>query len=361
MVWEDMEEFEALLAPYIKEKMFTHSFAEIGHLEAANPIFSHHVYPDDRRIFDLASLTKALSTTPLIHNYLKSHKLGFETLVGDFPGTQDLSVPLKDLSIQSLLEHRSGLPAWRNFYVNVAGETNYIKPRLIKRLNHASLAINPKKPELYSDVGFLLLGFLLEQAVGKPLAQQFEEFCVTKLHKAPSLFPLGYQSQLESLDLPKNSVPTSFCAIRKRMLCGEVHDENAFALGGACSHAGLFSTGPGLVSFLKSLWSHPDSHGMVSAQLNGIKDPPKSSNMTGSVGNGSLLGWRQGADPSSELFARGLSAGHMGFTGTAFWITRDRYYGIFLTNRICSGRVNLQFKQVRRTVFEFLGRQIPSD
>ena len=136
----------------------SHCYVELGHLAKPDPqlVFEH--YPDERRIFDIASLTKALVTTPLVHKMCKTHDLGFEAKVGDFYGVEDLDLKLQSLTIRSLLEHRSGLPAWRNFYVDVEGEDD-AKSRLFERLNHTATQVDPQKTEVYSDVGFILLGY----------------------------------------------------------------------------------------------------------------------------------------------------------------------------------------------------------
>jgi CubicO group peptidase (beta-lactamase class C family) len=151
-----------------------------------------------------------------------------------------------------------------------------------------------------------------------------------------------FQNLLEELGLPSKAlffpspsdrglgifVPTSYCPLRCRILCGEVHDENAAALAGVAGHAGLFGSGESLLLFLKAL-----NHSILGAKLietNGLYlsdqgDP--------------LMGWRQGSHRHGRGFAQGFGMGHLGFTGTAFFIDHlTGRYVICLTNRVISGR-----------------------
>ena len=212
-----------------------------------------------------------------------------------------------------------------------------------------------KKPA-YSDVGFLALGILLERSYHNDIATVFYGLC-----KDPNWFSPGsqqgyrhfvYGADLKSVDQASRAVSTGFCNVRQRQLTGEVYDENAWALGGRCPHAGLFGTGEDVVTWLRALATSPAGSSMLRSQAAEIREGE----------NDSLLGWRQGADPVAAAFGGGKAMGHLGFTGTAFWVTASDHtdkpdrYAVILTNRTISGRVNPAIKAFRRDCLELLWR-----
>jgi CubicO group peptidase (beta-lactamase class C family) len=284
----------------------------------------HEDYADRRRVFDLASLTKALVTTPL------AFKVGAtDGTVGSLLGEKahDLRPELRALTLKSLLRHESGLPAWRNFYV--------CRTPLVEGLNRAADAIDAKKPQVYSDIGFLLLGLVIERLGGAGLATQFDQLATPGLHYATRL-----------ANLADDAITTGYCAIRQRQLVGEVHDENCWSLGGETAHAGVFGSGPALVAYLRQFAATDLGRRVISANAAARGEPP----------NQPCMGWRQGADQTASGFHGGAAMGHMGFTGTAFWLYPETgEYAMLLTNRIVSARVNPAISAMRRAVFTAFG------
>lgn len=339
--------------------LLTHAVALYGCLDDSAPQFLYRHVPQGRDIFDLASMTKALVTTPLVFRSLKSLGLGFDVTLGQWLGSSAklLDPRLQRLTVKSLLQHESGLPAWRNFWIchlgvdspEVLCDPVRIRERLLLGVNRAAEQLETgTRRQVYSDVGFLLLGFCLSETSGRPLAELFSDLLQKELNVASDGLELSFGVESHKL---LRAVPTAYCAFRNRHLVGEVHDENAASLGGVQGHAGLFGTGEGVALFLHALARSSLGIEVLDRNADALVLPP------GDPPNEGLLGWRQGADPSSYPFAKGASMGHMGFTGVAFWVCpRARDYAILLTNRVCSGRNRPGIAALRRDVFTALAQ-----
>ncbi len=272
--------------------------------------------------FDLASLTKPLFT---LREVLRAVEEGLLDL--DDPLSQHLPEmlwlkdhPLKGVSVRALLAHAAGLPAWEALYTWGAGEG--LRARV---LQHPW----PLEEPGYSDIGDILLGLLLERLRGKPLAA----------------FPLP--EGLSFSPPPERSVATELCPWRKRVLRGEVHDENAFALGGAGGHAGLFGTLGGvldqLAAILQGTW-------LSRAALEEMQRPHGER----------LLGWerkRPGWHGGSLASERAF--GHTGFTGVGVWVDPERGYAwALLTNAIHPTRHRPSLAPLRRAVGNALAAEV---
>lgn len=355
------------------EKVFTHAYAATGTLGLGDQVQEAFVLPHGECVFDLASTTKALVTTPLYFNERLKNGLDFHQSIGDWLGKKanDLSPILRGLSIRSLLRHESGLPAWRNFWVcHLAIDPPHeqtqemFHARLVEGLNRAASAVgvaannkDGEKKQIYSDLGYLLLGLALERVRERSLNQLFSEFCSSEFKGQMAGSRLAYGSELRrSLGRSLvDFVPTAYCAIRRRELRGEVHDENCASLGGETAHSGLFGTGPELCSYLKLLAASPT--GKLLLRENAAEIVKSNLGRT----NDSLLGWRQGSDSVASAFGFGCSMGHYGFTGTAFWVEPTSEpigmwrFVTLLTNRVFFGRVPDKGRgigPVRREVLE---------
>ncbi len=335
----------------------THGYCTYGNIASPEPSYSYLLSPDGRDVFDLASLTKALVTTPLLYALKVDGKLDFSSRLADWlrgDKLADLDRVLQELSVLELLRHQSGLPAWRNFWINHLGvespdrlnSPQRIKFRTVAALNRAAKDLSSSKAQVYSDVGFILLGLCLERVEGLDLMVQFERFTNSLGVDARNL-PLDFGPGLNVKD---RSVPTGECKLRRRELYGEVHDENCASLGGIAGHAGLFGTGEALGRFLHLL-SRSRAGALLLKENAAARILP-----VGTSANESLIGWRQGADPSSLPFGDGAAIGHMGFTGVAFWLCPESgQYAILLTNRVLAGRLRPGIASLRREVFSVLG------
>ena len=365
------KDVNATLLAWSQKGLFTHAFAAAGDLTAPLPSVRGLLSPDGRDIFDLASMTKALVTTPAVFNLCQNQEWTMDRPIGDAPLARrhperfiGLPEALLALTPRQLLRHESGLPAWRNFYVQCSagpGDAPFRRPLAQAIASYAmgskaifkNGAITPPKA-IYSDVGFLALGILLEASYDSNISDIFRSLCKDHKWLSTAFVQLTYGPDLAQDDRQKKAVPTGFCKVRDRNLVGEVYDENAWALGGRCAHAGLFGTGDALMGFIKRLSASSSGRAMMEAQTSEIGSPE----------NASLLGWRQGGDPAAMPFGGGKSMGHLGFTGTAFWITpadhpeKPLRYGIVLTNRTISGRINPAIKDCRRELFQLLWQSV---
>jgi CubicO group peptidase (beta-lactamase class C family) len=345
-----LKEIGEIFAKNRRAGLFTHGYVAFGSLEDERPSYVHQELPDGRDVFDLASLTKALVTTVLCFHLKNKGELDFSRTLEEWLGkdkVSDLAPELRQLTVLSLLRHDSGLPAWRNFWINHLGVDSPDRTADLRRgrhlmvevLNRSALPLKPSLGQVYSDVGFILLGLCLERATGENEMMLFDGI-------RPKNLLLGYGP---SLDISSRAVPTAECKLRRKLLQGEVHDENCASVGGVSGHAGLFGTGEALARYLHLLAQSPAGKQLLEenarARILPVQTPP----------NEALLGWRQGADPSSLPFGNGSAMGHMGFTGVAFWVCPDSgHYAILLTNRVISGRLNPGIAAMRRAVFTAL-------
>jgi CubicO group peptidase (beta-lactamase class C family) len=253
-------------------------------------------------LFDLASLTKVLFTVPEVLRLVEDGLADLDDPLGRFfpemAWMQNGELPKRTL--RQLLTHTAGLPAWAPIY------TWGTAPELLKQqiLQHR-WEVGEPGPTVYSDIGYILLGLLLERLRGKPLRD----------------FPLP--AGLTWKPSPENSVATERCPWRGRVLRGEIHDENAFALGGA-GHAGLFGTLEGVLSRAQAIL---DGTLLSRAALEEMTRPQTPER---------ALGWvlRQPGFSGGSLCSP-HTVGHTGFTGTGVWIDLERGYAwALLTHRV---------------------------
>ena len=334
------EQIKSLLLKGQREKLFTHFSFSCGSLECIEKSFCFESLPDKRNIFDLASLTKAFATTALVLKEFSSassfEKTSLVSWLGS-PGSQVFTKEIQGLKLASLLKHSSGLPRWWNFWVSCQGEGfgKPLKERLLKRLNEASKKLKPDQGFLYSDVGFLLLGLCLEIKHKKPLNFIFYDYLQSSL----SLSGEELYFSSKPLSSSEGFVPTAFCPLRARVLCGEPHDENCAFLGGETGHAGLFGTREGVLSFLEAFWKTKEA--LLLKKQVGLLSPQSPS-----------FGF------ASRSFDKRKALGHLGFTGCGFWIfPENSSYLLLLTNRVSSGRLSSSFGSLREELF-LLGRKL---
>ena len=299
--------------------------------------------------FDLASLTKVIATTTVVMELVRTGRLRLDERVsavfGDWRGVDRESVTVRDL-----LEHASGLPA------RLVDQPPQTRREFEHDICTIALDYKPRTQSIYSDLGFILLGFLAADRGHASLAAQFDAILVRLKPDTTDTDLLAFELPSDARALAAPTQPMDDDARRGRMLRGEVHDNYAAALGGVAGHAGLFGTAPGVGAFARTLLraSRGDTH----------LPPPFSPaavaefSARGSVpGSSRALGWDTmlptsscGTRMSAEAF------GHVGFTGTSLWIdpTRDRYF-VLLTNRVCGGGTADDMRSVRRAFHDALG------
>jgi CubicO group peptidase (beta-lactamase class C family) len=273
--------------------------------------------------YDLASLTKVLCTVPLCLEWIADGRLDPRATVRDvLPEVAWLQdrPNLGDVTLLQLATHTSGLPAWAPLYT-----LGLDRATLFARLLHTPLQRAPGTIE-YSDLGIILLGHVLERLSGCRLDQL-----------ALGLYArLGLEHDL-GFAVPNGApvAPTEHCSWRNRLLRGEVHDENASALGGIAGHAGVFGTLRGVSEYARALLSGQLHAPAVVAYLSQEHARAPAPDLE-RRGFGWVLmhpGWSGGDLMSTH------SIGHTGFTGTGLWIDLDRgRYSVLLTNRVYPSR-----------------------
>ena len=252
--------------------------------------------------FDLASLSKVIATTTMILTLAEQGRIDLDRPLTDaIPDLRQYDVANaaeRKLTFRDCLAHRTFLPAVEPIYT-YGDDPDRLRAFVLQReWKHG--------PHVYSDINFILLGIAFERLTGQPL----------------SAWPFG--EGLSYGPPPGPAVATEACTWRGRVLKGEVHDENCFALGGATGHAGLFGTVAGVLDFAQGLL---DGSGTTPFQLDAIRTPIRDHRTCG--WEKKFAGWHGGDACSSETI------GHTGFTGTGLWIDFERGVGwALLTNRI---------------------------
>jgi CubicO group peptidase (beta-lactamase class C family) len=315
-------------------------------------------------VFDLSSLTKPLATTIAIMMLVRDAKLRLDERVTRF--FHNFGVHGKShVTFRQLLAHSSGLAAWRPYYQQIAsvekgGKVNFMASRGAKELVYEE--IHRERPEhppgsktLYSDLNFMLLGEVVEQVSGMAL----NRFCRDRIFRPLELRATDFidisQNRTRRLEPVREMfAPASFCPLRKRILIGEVDDENAYAMGGVAGHAGLFAP----VKEVDRL-----AHELVrcySGKSDLIPQPIVRefwSRDKAVSGSSWALGWDT---PSAENSSSGrhfspAAVGHMGFTGTSIWIEPEREIVVtLLTNRVHPHRDNQAIRELRPRIHDLV-------
>ena len=308
-------------------------------------------------VFDLASLTKPFATAALVAQAIADGKLALEDPLARWLPLRS-AAPLAAVRVEHLLAHCSGLAAWKPFYQTVNGGDFVAAKRALRRaVLKEPLVYEPGTAACYSDLGFILLGWVLERAGGARLEGLAER----------GLFrPLGLtRTAFINLRLPVSErppwafVPTERCPRRGR-LCGEVHDDNAHRMGGVSGHAGLFGSAYDLHLLLREWLAayHGQRSLLCSATVRRMweaRPVPESS---------WALGWDRPSGPrpsGGKLFSSASCRGHLGFTGTSVWCDlASASHAIILTNRVYFGREPNPLKRLRPLLHNAIGRSLKS-
>ena len=287
-------------------------------------------------IFDLASLTKPLATSLAL---MKLVDQGYVSL--DTPISEILSVPSdkEKITLRMLLSHSSGLPAWRPYYLLLKNYPLVSRKHIVREwILKEELLFLPGKNYLYSDLGFILLEWIIEDITGT----EMRDFLL-KLYSSLGL-KRTFLSYPEEKLRREDFAATELCLWRKRVIQGEVHDENAFSMGGYSGHAGLFGTVKDIFVITDMLVNHYYGRKEKIFRKETVKEFFEKQNERWT------LGWDTptGDCPSSgKLFSRN-SIGHLGFTGTSLWIDLEKeIIIIFFTNRTYPTRKNEKIRQFR--------------
>jgi len=320
-----------VLAVGLRGEIQVHAFGRQTY-DAASPA----VTPDT--IYDAASLTKAVVTTTLIAMQVEAGRVALDLPVSRYvPEWNAGPQPewRKGVTVRHLLTHSSGLPAHKDYFLTIHSQRE-----AIARICNEPLEYEPGAKTVYSDVGFILLGEILERVTGRTLDQLARERIFAPLSMTSTLFnpPKALLTRI---------APTENDATyRKRLLRGEVHDENAFAMGGAAGHAGMFATAPDLAAFCQLLLNGGSyAHQRLLSRATVAQFTAPEALAAGTR----TLGWMvPTAESASGRYFSAHSFGHLGFTGSSIWIDPDRQlFVILLTNRVYPTRTNDKIAAVR--------------
>ena len=275
----------------------------------------------DQTIYDLASLTKVVATTSAIMVLVDEGKVDLDAPVRNY--LPEFAGGAKDrVTVRHLLTHRSGLPAGRDLWRSASSPAEARRQVLESRLY-----CEPGACYEYSDLGADVLGFVVEAAGGQRLDRFVEERVFAPLGMNDTRFR-------PAADLRGRIAPTEIAPPRGYPLRGEVHDENAYVLGGVAGHAGLFSTAADLSIFAQTLLNGGSYRGVRVFSDSTVR------RFTSRAAGTRALGWDT-CDTNSacgELMGDG-SYGHTGFTGTSLWLDPEqRMFVLLLTNRVYEAR-----------------------
>jgi beta-N-acetylhexosaminidase len=297
-------------------------------------------------MYDLASLTKVVVTTTLVEKLVE----------GDFASPLDLDAPIErylpewtsgpqpewrhKVTVRHLMTHTSGLPPFKEYWRTSTGKADTLHMIFAEPLEY-----EPGTKMVYSDLGIILMAEIICRLTGKPLDELANEYIFQ---------PLGMKNSM--YNPPKNLWPTIAPTEvdnhwRHRLIQGEVHDENAYAIGGVSGHAGVFSTAPDLAAFCQMLLNggvYAHQRVLKRATIAEFTAPQPLADNT------RTLGWVVPTEGSSSGHYFSVhSYGHTGFTGTTIWIDPDRQlFVVLLTNRVNPTRENHKIAEVRPAVHD---------
>lgn len=300
---------------------------------------------DDSTLYDLASLTKVVATTPAVMKLCDEGLLGLDDtasalLPGLGPGARG------GTTIRQLLLHRGGFPPFRKLWELAATPTAAFDSAIA-----TPLVASPGDTTIYSDLGMIALGRIVQRLARTTL----DEFVREEFYK-----PLGMHltffnppSALRSRAAP-TELDTSW---RKTLVCGSVHDENAFLMGGVSGHAGLFSTAADLARYVAMLMNGGVYRGVEYLSAGTVREFLEDR----TPGQERWLGWDMKSEEGSSagsLFSTS-SYGHTGFTGTSIWVDPDRRLAvILLTNRLYPTRANTRIIRFRPLLHDAIVRAL---
>jgi serine-type D-Ala-D-Ala carboxypeptidase len=298
-------------------------------------------------LYDLASLTKPLTTSLLIGWSMERRRLNLDTSMQVFFPHMP-----KGLRIGHGLEHSAGFLPHHRFDLmlpdNVRPETRAAYRFIIEQATRSPRLTPPGKCAVYSDIGFILLGDILEKV---------EDRTLPELVAALDL-PLRF---FDRRDQDPRTEPSVIFAPTEGRLSGRVHDENCLAMGGVAGHAGLFGTASEVVTVGERLlraYHGATDECLKPTTVRTLWQPSRVIDST------RTYGWDQPSAIGSSAGSRWprTSIGHLGFTGTSLWMEPERrVVASLITNRVCPDRGNERIRGVRPALHDAIWRDLFDD
>ena len=327
-------------------------FQAVGHCM----LFPEKILMTPDTIFDLASLTKPLATSLALMKCVDDEKLGLDQPLGSLL-SKTRTGDKENLTPRLILAHAAGFADWKPFYPEiVASSPEKRKPLLRKSIMEAPLVYRPGEKTLYSDLGFMVLEWVIEECTGMALHDFLQQNFYAPLSMKKTFFSGVPRTGPTESD---QFAATEDCPWRKRVIRGEVSDENAYAVGGYSGHAGLFGTAEDthtLLDLLRALflgqredYLKPETVRMFFTRQDLVK------------GSTWALGWDTPSpqDSSSGSHFSEITVGHLGYTGTSIWMDLEQDVRVvFLTNRVHPSRENEKIKTFRPALHNLIMEEI---
>lgn len=307
------------------------------------------IRPDERTVWDLASLTKVVATTTAAMILEEEGRLHLDSTVAHYLGPDWVTPdPAKlPITVRMLLTHSGGLEAYAPLHRQFRGREEFLL-----QIASRPLAYAPGTRAIYSDWDMVILQLVIESITGQTL----DAFANERIFQPLGLRDTGF---LPNAVLRARTAPTATDtsrALPSPLLKGVVHDGNAWALGGVAGHAGLFSSARDLAVFAQMLLNDGiyDDVRIVRPQTIARWTAPQA------PGSSRALGWDtpSGASSAGRYFSP-RAYGHTGFTGTSMWLDPDRgVFIVLLTNRVHPTGSSSRHVQLRRDVADVVSRAI---
>lgn len=301
---------------------------------------------DEHTIFDLASLTKPLVTVALILDLIARGKIGFDTRVVDllpeFAAAGDERRGA--VSVRHLLRHDSGLPAHQHYYRQfdpaacANGRSEASRRRMFELALAEPLERDPRSGSVYSDIGFLVLGALVEKVAGARIDELASRHILEPLGVEDAAFVENVRGAAPAFR--ERCAATGICEWRGTEVHAVVQDGNAYAMGGVATHAGLFATARSVHRLAAECVAAAAGRGRVLDRRILGHAWNRTAAAAGATPSTWALGWDTPSPGTSSAGSRiGRQAvGHLGYTGTSLWIDpARRAHVVLLTNRVAYG------------------------
>jgi len=315
-------------------------------------------------IYDLASLTKPLATVTALVLLMQKGRCQLDDYVADHL-SECADAFIGSATIRHLLTHSSGLPAWRGFYERLspdgtipswAGERAQAKRAMLSLIQAEAPVYERGTRNLYSDLGFMVLGFIVERISRQSMNDYFLDHIVRPLGgpRIGFILPEQRDALSNSADDDTDDVaPTEVDRWRGHLLCGEVHDQNAAALGGEAGHAGLFGTADAVLA-ISGEWLRAYRGRETILNRAMVEEFTRRQKPEGP--SSWALGWDTPSVSSSagHHFAA-QSFGHLGYTGTSLWIEPVRELEVvLLSNRVHPSSRNEAIREFRPAIHDLV-------
>ncbi len=340
----------AVLLFSMHKKILFHEAFGLADIDEKNPVCTD-------TFFDLASLTKPLAAAMALVQLMERGKLSFDQTLsqlwaGGLMGNKRLPPDKADITIDMLMRHTSGLPAHRDYFRAISVNALDRQEQLRHMVLSEPLEYRPGVRQVYSDLGYILLAWIIESACGRPL----NEFVRDNVYRPLGITDLFFNHILPECrsfsDSCSRFASTENCPWRRKVLKGEVHDDNAWISGGIEGHAGLFGSAAGVHSLCLELLA------ALNSKTGTVLDPDILSRCVRREGTFSMVAGFDTPAPVASSCGRFFSRrtiGHLGYTGTSFWIDPDSMViVVLLTNRVHPSRENTRIKKFRPLIHDLI-------